>query len=1259
MSVSWTEDQKKVIDTRGCSILVSAAAGSGKTAVLVERILQKILDRQAPLDVDRLLVMTFTRAAAQEMKERLTRAIQKALYQNPDDPHLLRQMTLVHTAQITTIHGFCAYIIRNYFHLIDLDPGWRIADEAEMSLLKEDVLSEVLEEAYEDGSEDFTRFVEAFCPGKNDAPLEEAILRLYEFSESDPDPEAWLSGCTSLYRADALKEGENASGNPFLEALFSQAESDVREAMLRNRECLSIAGEPQGPWMYGEALAEDQSFAEKLMFLIRGRDYNAVCAALASFKAPALSRKTDKMVRDDLKEDVKDIRNEYKELMKGLKERLFPASLEEIAVLCEEGEKRLAVLVSLTGAFRKKLEEKKREKNILDFGDLEHLSLSILTGEDGLSEAARELSQKYDEVMIDEYQDSNLVQERIAQCVSGWAKNKKNIFMVGDVKQSIYRFRMARPELFMGKYKTFKTDLSAEEVRINLSKNFRSRQEVVRSVNYLFERLMGEDLGGIVYDADAKLYPGADFPAGGKEDFHQTEVWAIDGEGLPEEEKGSRKKPRDAREVEALFIAQRILAIEGKELVYDKDEKAYRPARFGDMVILLRSTAGWSEVFSEVLQSKGIPCYSASRTGYFGATEVRTVLNYLRILDNPRQDIPLQGVLLSPIGGFSPKELAAIRATWPDGQLLDSLKAFLAEGKSEALMPEAEWLALYEKARIFWETYQAIRASVPMKSVHEIIDDVLSKTGYASFARVLPGGAQRSANLSMLGMKAMEYEKTSYRGLYSFIRYIDRMEKYELDFGEVNLSGAGDGSVQIMTVHKSKGLEFPIVFVAGLSKTINMMDARSNLLIHPDLGLGVDIVYPKERLRFRTIQKAVISRRILSDSLGEELRVLYVALTRAKEKLILTALRPDLSKDAKEAARLRKYEEPLLPLGVRTKAKSWWDFILAALSRHRCLDELLREEGVSSPKGEGEKRDFQFGRVSLTDLVSGDVAFQTGTEMKKQLLEEKISSGTGDAGLREAIQSRFSFDYPYERLAFLPFKVSVSEIKKRYIHEEEMDTWQREDYGRLSGTGGGKAAAGNERSDAFEGREHYVPRFIEEREETKTGSFRGSAYHRLMECLDYARCDTDEEVRAQIRELTEKEKLEPEEADAINIRDIRTFLNTPLGGRMKQAFLRGSLTREQPFVLAEKARDVLPGPWEEESVLVQGIIDAFFIEDGEVVLVDYKTDRVGKGGEKALLSRYQNQLKDYREALTRLLGCPVKETYIYSFALRKEIAVTF
>ena len=1184
------------------------------------------------------------------MKERISAVIEKALGEDPDNEHLQRQTTLLHTAQITTIDGFCAYIIRNYFHLIGLDPGYRTADEGELKLLRGDVVKALLEEHYAQKDEKFQKFVECFATGKSDENLGDLIQKLYEMAMSNPFPEKWLQKCLGDYRIESLEELRETE---WMKMLWDAVGDELQEAELLIREARNVCAEADGPYLYEDTLNSDLILVRDLQELAEKRDYNGTVKVLVKPAFARLSTKKALDVEEQKKQRVKELRDEEKGILKELGQRYFQSSEEEILEMIRYVREPIEMLIELTIQFMEQFGMAKREKNILDFTDMEHFALQILMTKEGeeihMSQAARELSAKYDEVLVDEYQDSNFVQELLTTAVSGWINQKKNIFMVGDVKQSIYRFRLARPELFMEKYKSYSTE-EAKEQRIDLHKNFRSRAQVLESVNFIFRQIMGEDLGGVAYDKDAALYPGASFPEGESEEFVKTEVLLIekDGKELADVQEsadagaqGSQMEleNQNAQELEALAIAQRIQEIVGKEQIVDKETREYRPVEYGDIVILLRTAYGWAETFREVLASQGIPVYCTSRTGYFSALEIVTVLNYLKVCDNPLQDIPLMGVLRSPIVGCTSQELAELRIHYPKGLLYESLTAYVGESSKTDFLTEKDFLKL--KLSNFLQLLEKVRNMAAYTPVHELILYVLKETGYGNYARALPGGEQRFANLTMLVEKAMDYEKTSYRGLFNFVRYIEQLQAYEVDYGEVNLTGAGNTAVEIMTIHKSKGLEFPVVFVAGMGKQFNFQDMNAGLLLHPELGIGADAVIPEKRVIASSLNKQIIRRQLLKESLGEELRVLYVAMTRAKEKLILTGTVGKLEKQMVSLSRFLDEEEELLPLGTRMKAKNYWAFVLPALVRHRAMSELLGEYGILMKKQKGiydDVSDFVIKKVTVRQMTEKAVILQAGNQMQEEYLKNWDADQVYDKEVREEIEKRFSFVYPYKYLEDIPVKVSVSDLKKRSWHDES----ELEENISVSA------------EEQVEEQEAPVPAFIAEKQEEYKGAARGTAYHRLMECLDYAEVESEEQLEVQLKRLLESQKMTEQEAECIRIRDIKKFVDSELGQRMKKAVVKKQLYREQPFVIRRSA-SLLDDSWKDETILVQGIIDAYFTEDGEIVLVDYKTDRVRKGQEQKLVDLYHVQLEDYAQALERMTGMKVKEKIIYSFTLQKAI----
>lgn len=1225
MAVAWTKEQKKVIDLRDRNILVSAAAGSGKTAVLVERILTMVTDKENPVDIDSLLVVTFTRAAAAEMKERIRAALEKALTESPEDEHLQRQSALIHHAQITTIHGFCTYVIQNYFHLIDLDPGYRIADEGELKLLKKEVLEEVLEEAYEEKDPGFLKFVEWYAPGKSDQSIENLILKLYDFAVSYPYPKDWLDECNKMY--ESAGEGR-LEDMPWMQELLEEIHTQLHNALEVTKNASALARSSAGPYMYLPMLEADE---EILHTLLQKESYQEMYQALQGMGFMTLSRKKDTSVDETLRAQVKALRDDVKSILTDIQTKYCSRPKEQVVrefQLCREP---IFWLVGLTKRFMEVFSEKKRRKSLMDFSDLEHFALEILVQKknDGYvrTEAAKELSNRYAEVMIDEYQDSNFIQEFLLESVSGVFDGTYNRFMVGDVKQSIYGFRLARPELFLKKQEDYTVESSREQ-RIDLHKNFRSRKNVLTSINFMFRQIMERSLGGIEYDDSEALYAGADYPDGQDPDFPCTDVLLIDSKSPELEDTKTRET---MIETEALFVSKKIISMVGKDKVWDKNLKTYRKVEYRDCVVLLRTVSEWADIFSRVLQSQGIPAYTTSQTGYFSALEVVTVLDFLRICDNPMQDIPFAAVLHSPIGTCSSEELAVIKSTYPSQRIYQACNLYAREGSDESLRG---------KLLRFLKMISDFRDRVPYTPIHQLVEEILEETGYGDYAAAMPAGQQRTANLAMLVEKAIEFEDTSYRGLFNFIRYIEEIQKYEVDFGEVNINGETEDTVRIMSIHKSKGLEFPVVFVAGMGKRFNFMDANQTVVLHSKLGIASDVIDSERRTKEATLLKEAVRQRMTKETLGEELRILYVALTRAKEKLILCGS-GDLKKWVESCGYLIYSENRHLYYGRLIKARCYFDWVLASLAGHPCFQSLF--EMYQLPTGrevslEDKDAKIKIQVITPSSLVASEMLTRMNRDVKKQELLHWDASVIRDPDTKKILEKRFSYVYPYRELALIPVKMSVSELKRSGEDEQGEELFYESD------------------------QMPYIPEFMQEARDEKGGSARGTIYHKVFENLNYKSLkavieNPFSELKRQLDAMVSDQKLSKEDAEHVWIRDLVQFLHTDIGQRICQAGAAQRLYREQPFVMGIPASDIDEKWPADELVLVQGIIDAYFEEQGKLVLVDYKTDRVTDPDGSDLAKRYEKQLLYYKKALQQITGKEVKEMDIYSVSLGRKIEI--
>ena len=1262
MGVSWTTEQQQVIDLRNRNILVSAAAGSGKTAVLVERIVKIITDKNHPVDIDHLLIVTFTNAAAAEMRERIGNAIEKALDEQPGDEHLLRQLTLIHNAQITTIDSFCLYVVRNHFHEINLEPNFRIGDEGELKLLREDVLGRVLEQNYEEPSEAFSDFVEGYASGRTDAALNEMILQLYEFSRSYPWPEKWLDSFVGAYRIGTREELDRAE---WLAPLTENICFVLKDCEQLLKQALAITQQDDGPDMYEKAV---QSDLEKYEGLAGLTSFCELSEALSDIKYDRLASSRGFEGDPDKLELVKSLREQAKDVVKKLCKQYFFCSPEMMIEQLERTEPMLEEVVRLTKQFADEFAAAKRRKNLVDFHDVEHFALQILVDEETekVKKTAEEFRDTFEEIMIDEYQDSNEVQETLLRSISREERGENNIFMVGDVKQSIYRFRLARPELFMKKYDSYSLEESTTQ-RIDLHKNFRSREEVLTCTNDIFYKIMARSLGNVEYDAEAALYPGASYPVSA--DFIPEILLADSNDELLEDTELTDKKT-----LEAKIVAEEIKHLMKTQPVTDKAAGTLRAAHYSDIVILLRSLSGWADSLVEVLNENGIPAHTVSSTGYFSTVEVQTVLSMLRLLDNPRQDIPMAAVLRSPMAGLTDEELAVLRledGSVPFHEAVLELAEGLYEegGKKEVSDSEADQkqgrnadgkkenhieITAHRKLLKFYKKYKQLRQLVPDTPIHELIEIILRETGYGHYVAAMPAGNRRTANLNMLLEKAAAYEKTSYKGLFHFVRYIDELQKYDVDFGEADMVGENEDVVRIMSIHKSKGLEFPIVIVSGMGKNFNKQDTRSKMVLHPELGIGLDYMDGKLRIKSPTIAKKAIAKQIDLENLGEELRVLYVALTRAKEKLILTGTLKDAAEKLefyRQQAELSKAAEKPLPYLTREGASGYLDWILPAVLSY------------------GDKYPVRI--VEAAELVLDEVENQL--EKNENLTERIGEIEAADTQLVGQLKQRFSQRYPYQTDILRKNKYSVSELKHRAMREKF-------------------EAEQEETIPAFleEPVTPTIPLFIQreesvEQETANRGALRGTAVHRVMECYDFA---SEKSVQEQMEAMEKEEKITADMRALVREQTVADFVSSETGRRMALAQRGGALYREKPFVMGfteeelenygfgvgsntdsceniyektdsdQEKEEQKKVRHEEDLTLIQGIIDVFWIEKDGIVLLDYKTDRVQQA--KELIDRYETQLKLYADALERVFAArklKVKEILIYSFSLEQLITL--
>lgn len=1291
MAVKWTDKQQKVIECRNRNLLVSAAAGSGKTAVLVERIIRMISVGDTPLDIDQLLVMTFTNAAAAEMRERIGAAVEMKLKEQPDNEHLWLQAALIPQAQITTIDSFCLNVIRNHFNSLDIDPAFRIGDEGELSLLKGDVLGEMLEACYEEGRAEFAGFVEHFGRGKSDKGIEDAILQAWQFSQSHPWPDKWLLDCRMELDEENLEEMEKS---PWMQFLFKDTAYQMEELSGQLETALGICREENGPLAYEPMLMSDMVKLGSIGSAASAGSFDRLYQSLKGMTFDRLASIRSKEIDGDKKSAVTACRDRVKKAVGKCRELYGAQSPDEVVEGIRGTKAVIAELLELTARFDEAYRAAKRERNVLDFNDLEHLALEVLLekvpeDEDTVpgkalsspgsflrrpSAVADELSRQFEEILVDEYQDSNYVQEALITSISRERSGHPNVFMVGDVKQSIYRFRLARPELFMEKYGSY-TEEDGPYQMIELQQNFRSRESVLTSVNDVFYQIMTKNLGGITYTRDTALYPGAAFMevgpdtvedglgtdgcgdaegCAGPEACTDTEARSISLKaGTPTElllaDTGSealKQLDEDAldytsRELEARMAARRIRQLVSGEqglLVWDKKTEKYRRARLGDIVILLRSMTGWSEVFVNVLMNEGIPATAQTRTGYFNTVEVETVLSLLSAVDNPMQDIPLAAVMRSPIIGMSDEEMAWMMAAYKKNSKKGQDRGVYG---AWTMWMEAGWEvphkapdqiagSIREKLKVLADLLGELRQEARYLPIHELLYHVYRKSGYYDYVSAMPAGETRRGNLDMLAEKAAAYEATSYKGLFHFVRYIEKLKKFDTDFGEANVKGEQDNTVRIMSIHKSKGLEFPVVFLAGMGKRFNKQDAYGRILLDADLGVASDYLDLELRVKAPTLKKQALKRRMELETMGEELRVLYVAMTRAKEKLIMTATDKSLE------GKLSKWQDVQtadgqLPYTVLSTAGSYLDWLLMA-----------------RPAIPAAHIEMQC--IPVKDLIGEEVGRQILRRMTKEDLLSVDGYTVYDSEYGRKLAQAVNYQYPYVDDTGLYAMVSVSELKKQSQigrSEESIGTDRQETEGAELEALRGRTVCVGKKADG-------------EPSGPSKGALRGTAYHAALEHISFPDIHSLEETAAALDALKEAGYLNRESREFINAGDIWAFLTSPLGRRMAQAQADGQIHKEQQFIIGIPAKEMGRGE-SEELVLIQGIIDAYLEEPDGLVLIDYKTDSVPRNNKPQaaamLAERYRVQLDYYERALTQLTGKKVKQRIIYSLALQQSIDV--
>lgn len=1271
-SPKWTKEQLEVIESRECNLLVAAAAGSGKTAVLVERIIQMITSRENPIDIDKLLVVTFTNAAASEMRERIGDAIGKALDENPENKHLQNQLVLLNKSSITTIHSFCLDVIKSNFHRINLDPNFRIGDQTECAILKQEAIEEVFEDLYEERDEGFLNLVESYAERGGDKEVQDIILGIYSFAMASPEPKKWLIDSAERFNID---ENFDFSQSIWARAILDTVKIEINGLCLNMERALKEV----------ESIEELETFAEKLSVEYKkiadisqacNKSWDEAYKKMASMSFENYVKGVKRISKDapsyikESKEKAKTIRDKTKKSLESIVSATFNKDNDSIREEIKYLYNIVKPISSVVLRFEEEYSNKKREKGIIDFNDIEHFALNILTDVDEKgnivpSDIAFGYRNKFYEIFIDEYQDSNLVQEVLLKAVAN--TETPNRFMVGDVKQSIYRFRQAKPELFLQKYNNYNDKKGSSHRKIMLYKNFRSREEVVDAVNYIFENIMNENIGEIEYTEKERLNLGANFNVdtdeksiiGGATEIHLIQKDnKLDDDIINDKDDRINNKENEIEEEEKLDNIQLEARMVGniiKDLmkvnedgkiqkVYDKGIDGYRPVEFRDIVILLRATSAWAPVFADELMNMDIPTYADVGVGYFDTIEIKTILSLLQIIDNPMQDIPLISVLKSPIFGFTPEDLIDIRVQSKDKIFYEVLKSTAEydgftdsqnENESE-FIPSEECI---NKSKDFLIKLKEFKEKSMYMSTDEFIWYLYTRTGYYAYVGALPGGSQRQANLKVLFERAKQFEETSLKGIFNFVNFIEKLKKSSSDMGSAKTLGENANVVRIMSIHKSKGLEFPVVICSAMGKNFNTQDFKKSILYHHNLGYGPQFVDYERRISFPSIAKEALKSKINIENLSEEMRVLYVAFTRAKEKLIITGSTRNIQDSIKRWSNGIESLDTISQYEI-LKGKNFLDWIMPCVLRHRDLSNLLEEVGLDAVFNV-EHNSKWYGKL----WNKNDILVEKKSDEEKESIEEileKIDVNNPDSDYYGEIEEKLNYIYPYEFSTRKPATISVTEIKKiQNNYEEELINTIFEQKVILK-----------------------KPLFIQNEEEREkiSGTERGTIVHLVMEVLDLKNVSSVNDIKSQIRGFVSKGIITEKQASIVNPYKIYKFFASNIGKRMLNAEI---INREKSIYAQVNMKDIYiyeklinnddKKLYDNESVMLRGIVDAYFEEDNQIVLVDYKTDFVNEENINQIIEKYKKQLDLYADIIETLTGKSVKEKCIYLFGVDEAV----
>lgn len=1200
--VKWTEEQSQAIHEKGSNILVAAAAGSGKTAVLVERIINKII--QEEIDIDKLLVVTFTNAAASEMRERILNAIYKKIEEEPTNLRLQKQITLLNKSNICTIHSFCLDVIRNNFYEINISPNFRIGDTAEIELLKEEVLDELFEDLYLKEDKGFLKLLEIYTSYKDDEPLKDIVKSIYNFIQSAPFPEKWLAEKVKLFDIDI--ENTDFAETVWGKIILNNYKECIEENILGLKKIKKELDAENELEKFSQALRLDIENLESLLVNLNSWDKSYELAKTFSFVRWPSSKK----INSETPAFVKEKRDMINAKFKKLKDSIFIYTSAEVLADLKDMYEVLNLLQAIILKFNENYKKAKLERNIIDFNDIEHLALKILIkDEDGKyvpSEIAKKYQDKFEEIAIDEYQDSNMVQEYILTSIS----KGNNIFMVGDVKQSIYKFRQAMPELFLNKYKTYKLKkekTEADDLKIQLFKNFRSRKNILDTTNIIFQEIMSKDLGDVDYNEDEYLNLGANYEEPQLENIDfagKTEINIINLEDttkdVQEDEEDNVKTERIENSIlEARYVAKKINElVNSNYYVLDKKE-GYRKVTYKDIVVLLRSTTELSPIYEKEISDLGMPVYSETSTEYLNSVEIQLIMSCLKIIDNPMQDIPLVTVMRSMIGGFTDNDLIEIR-------LADKYENFYESIVKARIQVNEE---LRNKIDSFLELINQWREASEFLALDELIWKIYMDTGYYNYVGLMQNGKLRQANLKMLFERAKQYESATFKGVFNFINFIDKLKLRNNDLGAAKIIGENENVIRIMSIHKSKGLEFPVVFLSSTGKNFNLKDLREKILIHQEIGFGPNYENSELKIEYPTLAKEAIKMVSKIESISEEMRVLYVALTRAKEKLIITGIEKDLQKSIESKEKELQIYESEDNAKINPKMlesyKSYLDWIELVYLKNKIKNSDI----------------FEFNVISKAEILNQTVESEAKRkDVLKDIANKKVSKEN-----MEKIKNILEWEYKYKDSTEMPSELSVSKIKE------------------LS----------KDKTEEKIGITLKKPNFLIEKTEL-TPAEKGTIMHLCLQKLNYKEEYNLEKLKNMVNNLVKQEIILPKEAESVNYNKILAFLSSNIWKEMRTAKV---VEQEKAFYLNLKANEIYQNNAEDE-ILVQGIIDLYYITNNdELVLVDYKTDYVENNNEQSLEDKYNIQLEIYKKALEESLNRKVDKVYIYSTWLNKEIEI--